>query len=750
MSIGKIDAPLEQLSDERLGVGPHIAALTDFIRQCDTPMTIAIQGDWGTGKTSMMQVVEKQLLEEKDKGKYGTVKFNTWQFSQFDLQDDVPVVLLMELLRAFGCEESKAKKFFLGGIKKAGGIFGALIGGAEGREAMKQLLEADPTNMISQIKELKKDLEKAVKDKREKDKVERIVVFIDDLDRMNPGKAVELLEIIKNFLDIEGCVYVLAVDYGVVSRGVRVKYGEDMDELKGRSFFDKIIQLPFNLPVAQYEIENYLKELFGLNPGEARIYKKLAETSVGTNPRALKRMANTLKLIELVAIKKNQFDKEHEVEFRRALFASLCLQMAFEPVYAQILGSGQYMDFLKDLDENAQAVMDKFKEAIQKFPGGKPEVVEKRLKSFFKALDESIPVIDDEKNYDSFDAAMRLSGVTATGAQSAEEKEKLMNTFDPKLMGQLKNLLGELETQYQSFWEMIDLNPSIDEEEVNTIYIPLTWGGVLNYIIALEKEGIDRYFYSDCDDSALKKEYRNLLDDKIAPSFQNITKGKGNSKTLFKLPVVNWKTDASLKSMEATHDRYEQVRELLNRECAVVIPTLEKALKSAAPALNQIQNFLAKIKENLELLFPNTWEIEIKNKGNILYDGWEVLTIRKPSWVEGTFIYLASFGGEGQNITFSFYYADLSPSKKDLKTVLDAFSKKQDELGIGEASQDDTVAVINSLPENLQNWLSGSVFEGDLKYILNVKEENEIIDIVKKCSEIFISLGETLDSIAEE
>ena len=68
----------------------------------------------------------------------------------------------------------------------------------------------------------------------------RIVVFIDDLDRIKPAIAVEILETIKLFVDVPNCVFVLALDYGVVSRGLKDKFGIDEQEL-GRSFFDKII-----------------------------------------------------------------------------------------------------------------------------------------------------------------------------------------------------------------------------------------------------------------------------------------------------------------------------------------------------------------------------------------------------------------------------------------------------------------------------------------------------------------------------
>lgn len=97
-------------------------------------------------------------------------------------------------------------------------------------------------------------------------------LFVDDLDRLIPSKAVELLEVLKLFLDCKQCVFVLAIDYEVVIRGSIEKYGfasymsdkiEDKERNreyeKGKSFFDKIIQVLFKVPVAVYDIKNYLK-----------------------------------------------------------------------------------------------------------------------------------------------------------------------------------------------------------------------------------------------------------------------------------------------------------------------------------------------------------------------------------------------------------------------------------------------------------------------------------------------------------
>ena len=57
--IGYTDRPVEQLDEDSFGIKTYIDGLCEFIVSCDTPMTISIQGDWGSGKTSMMNMIKK-------------------------------------------------------------------------------------------------------------------------------------------------------------------------------------------------------------------------------------------------------------------------------------------------------------------------------------------------------------------------------------------------------------------------------------------------------------------------------------------------------------------------------------------------------------------------------------------------------------------------------------------------------------------------------------------------------------------
>ena len=98
--------------DDKFSIENYINGLSNFITECETPLTIAIQGDWGTGKTSIMYQVEKRLNPEKQDKKIQTIFFNTWQYSQFDMGNNLAVALITDLISELNVEDSKKKQFF--------------------------------------------------------------------------------------------------------------------------------------------------------------------------------------------------------------------------------------------------------------------------------------------------------------------------------------------------------------------------------------------------------------------------------------------------------------------------------------------------------------------------------------------------------------------------------------------------------------------------------------------------------------
>lgn len=341
---GFTDKPANSLGEDSFGVQQYITGLNDFIMDCNTPMTIAIQGDWGSGKTSMMNMIKEQLGD-----RVVTTWFNTWQYSQFNMGDSLAISFLSRLIADLDTEQDqkegnikKALRTISKFAKTASVIAADTFVGGKAAETLENGIslseEHQEIDMPQAINELKSQFQAAVNRKIQQTGKDRLVIFIDDLDRLHPGKAVELLEVLKLFLDCDNCVFVLAIDYAVVSQGVKQKYGELIGEEKGRSFFDKIIQVPFKMPVAQYNVKNYVAssmKALGIQVPDSELesYVKLIQKSVGCNPRAMKRLFNAFLLLNKIASSGTVIEESQ----RRMLFAILCLQLSFENIYNYIV-----------------------------------------------------------------------------------------------------------------------------------------------------------------------------------------------------------------------------------------------------------------------------------------------------------------------------------------------------------------------------------------------------------------------------
>lgn len=71
---------LDGLQDYQLGIDPYVKGLVNFLKGTVTPMTVALQGEWGSGKTSLMYKLQDELCEAKG-APYDAVWINTWEYS---------------------------------------------------------------------------------------------------------------------------------------------------------------------------------------------------------------------------------------------------------------------------------------------------------------------------------------------------------------------------------------------------------------------------------------------------------------------------------------------------------------------------------------------------------------------------------------------------------------------------------------------------------------------------------------------
>ena len=428
-TVGYPDKPLATSSEDLFDVGVYVNALCSFIRGCETPMTISIQGDWGSGKTSMMNMMRANMQAD-----VWPVWFNTWQFSQFDMGNSLAFSMMDVLLKGLDCDQDVRKKIINGIIgfgKKAVKVVADSTIGGEFAGTVGDLMDGDNNvDFASEIMELKSKFQKAVDDKLLKENKSRVVVFVDDLDRLQPAKAVELLEVLKLYLDCEKCVFVLAVDYEVVTIGINQKFGGEVSEEKGRSFFDKIIQLPFKMPVASYDIHKYVKGMMqrmniSTAEEEVELFYNLIETSIGFNPRSMKRLFNTYELLDIVT-ESTVKNIEGNIR-RRVLFAIICAQMCFEKLYCYLTSTRIDEDTFVAL-QNDETVEGALKEIYGIDPDGETTPEIERIRSFIPFFISALQVDDDytlsDVELSNFKAIIKSSVVTSVGTSADNSEEE--------------------------------------------------------------------------------------------------------------------------------------------------------------------------------------------------------------------------------------------------------------------------------------------------------------------------------------
>ena len=316
--------------EDLLGFDKYVDTLSKMVTDKDfkTPFCIGIFGKWGSGKTSFMHLLEKRLSTGSTEPYPIPVWFNPWRYEKeehliipflktiehaikrytekIEKESDGTKKTLLSVLRKTRTKIKEASAAFAYGL-----TFDAKLGGfgftldtskAAAREeelANKRIEAKTLSEKLSSIYyEIVDELKSAIDEKSF-----RIVVFIDDLDRCLPEKAVEILEAIKLFLDIEGYLFVLGVDRDVVKKGIsyRYRFFEHREEkekealiISPEDYLDKMIQLPLELPT----IETGRKITFIENlVGDSAEFKDLApiiDAGIGDNPRTLKRFINLL------------------------------------------------------------------------------------------------------------------------------------------------------------------------------------------------------------------------------------------------------------------------------------------------------------------------------------------------------------------------------------------------------------------------------------------------------------------------
>lgn len=282
--------------------------IANIIKTSHPRFTTGIYGEWGTGKTTLMKAIQKNLEDNDSESqqKVFPIWFNAWKYEReedsattaflktigFALQghvkfDSLSRVILDGLTTVNQDTKQKYMLDILANDKISTSEFSKKIEHLNNLE--KQSIRFQGIDGIT--KEMKKIRDVIGEDYR-------IVVFIDDLDRCSSQKTLEVLEAMKVFLDIEGFIYVIGLSHNTVTSLITQSYKET--GIKGEDYIKKIIQIPIRIPEWTHASMNDLLEtriLPYLNDDYAKFLRQnvqIVSKVVGGNPRQLKRFINNV------------------------------------------------------------------------------------------------------------------------------------------------------------------------------------------------------------------------------------------------------------------------------------------------------------------------------------------------------------------------------------------------------------------------------------------------------------------------
>ena len=362
-----IDVPRKAGQSDLFGIDKYKDALVEFIGTASTPITVAIQGEWGSGKTSLMNTLKDELCDQSGK-MFHPIWLNTWQFSLMKSEEETLISIINGLANEIADIAMKKDSSLDKLAKKSLGIL-SKIASASAKVAVNAATGQNIDGVVdaligdardTTILKLRDSLNELIIKIIETGDKDGFLFFIDDLDRIDPPVAVNILELLKNIFDLDNCVFILAIDYDVVVKGLEPKFGKltDKNEREFRSFFDKIIQLPFSMPVTSYNIDVFLKETLtnmGYLPNDLSIkndfFKNLTEiayNSVGSNPRSLKRLVNTLSLISIINRRTGLSNGQSDID-KQVNFALVCLQVAYPSIYKAVNLEPNFVQWGEDM-----------------------------------------------------------------------------------------------------------------------------------------------------------------------------------------------------------------------------------------------------------------------------------------------------------------------------------------------------------------------------------------------------------------
>jgi hypothetical protein len=305
-------------------------AIVNIVKNSYPKFTMGIFGDWGAGKTTLINSIDKALQTEKD---LIIVRLEAWRYKreQFAL-----VSMLKTIAYALPAEKQfedlrqKLETSAINFLKKTPDILTSIITKyvSEEDEISQEMFDSfkkEFNSKIQLIAELDRDavyfdgfeeIRKEIKNLRLDNPAFRIIVFVDDLDKCSPKKALEILEFIRVFHDIEGFIYIIGMSQDMMVKLSDIENNET--SIEGEHYIKNLIQVPITLPKwSNQDIVKLVRDFIKKGMIHERFKEvvdkniELISVAVDNNPREIKRFLNNFIVAHEIFSSKKNFEAKN-------------------------------------------------------------------------------------------------------------------------------------------------------------------------------------------------------------------------------------------------------------------------------------------------------------------------------------------------------------------------------------------------------------------------------------------------------
>jgi hypothetical protein len=235
------DLPITKTTEDTLNRGSFAKSLAKTISQYSfsSSFTIGLYGEWGSGKTSLVNMV-LESVEDIDKNAV-IVRFNPWLCSD---PKQLITQFFKQMATAIKLKKPSAEKAWEL-IDQYADIFDATtfipVAGAIAAAFGKALAKGANERVEQRAKDLQESKNQIITKMTEENL--KVIVSIDDIDRLSEDEIIAVFQLVKALADFPNTVYILAFDYNVVVHALsKVQHGD------GKEYLEKIIQVPFEIP----------------------------------------------------------------------------------------------------------------------------------------------------------------------------------------------------------------------------------------------------------------------------------------------------------------------------------------------------------------------------------------------------------------------------------------------------------------------------------------------------------------------